>query len=263
VIAATLALNQFQQRYTPVMIANDRYLQSEETRLISAKTKAWNDRFAAESAAYPPSLESILCIVAKSGYTREVAPFLNLSKATIECENLQRYMRDVRNKWGVTQPCYVCFRGMTTSVMRMLEMRSIDVEAKRSNEVGGRTCFMIAASHGHLDTCRLLIDKGALIEEKDRHGLTPLHCAAQEGCIEIVRLLCDRGANIEARDNDGRTPLHLAAYYGHISVEKEIIEVRNAEINARTNNRRTSLSYGLNRDHSAVPTYLASHGGIF
>ena len=98
--AATFALNQFQRRYTLVMIANDPLLQAEETRLTAAKTKAWNDRFAAESAAYPPTLESLLWIVAKSGYTREVAPFMNLSKSTRECKNLQRYMREVRNRWG-------------------------------------------------------------------------------------------------------------------------------------------------------------------
>ena len=98
-IAATLALNQFQRRYTHEMIISDPLLQAEETRLTEAKTNAWNDRFAAESAAYPPTLESLLWIVAKSGYTKEVAPMMNLSKATRECKNLQREMREVRN-WG-------------------------------------------------------------------------------------------------------------------------------------------------------------------
>jgi hypothetical protein len=62
-----LALNQFQQRYTRVMINRDPLLRAEETRLIVAKTKAWNDRFAAWRAANPPTLEDILWIVAKSG----------------------------------------------------------------------------------------------------------------------------------------------------------------------------------------------------
>ncbi len=69
-IAATLALNQFQEKYTRAMINRSTLLQEEEDRLIAAKTKAWNDRFAAESDAYPPTLESILWIVAKSGFTR-------------------------------------------------------------------------------------------------------------------------------------------------------------------------------------------------
>jgi hypothetical protein len=75
------------------MINRSTLLQEEEDRLIAAKTKAWNDRFAAESEAYPPTLESFLWIVAKSGFTEEVAPLMNLSKATRECKNLQRVMR--------------------------------------------------------------------------------------------------------------------------------------------------------------------------
>ena len=116
-IAATLALNQFQKKYTRVMINRSTLLQEEEVRLIAAKTKAWNDRFAAESEAYPPTLESILWILAKSGFTQEVAPLMNLSKATRECKNLQRYMREVgMGLLGKTQLRYYCEKGMTSSV---------------------------------------------------------------------------------------------------------------------------------------------------
>ena len=83
-LAATSALNQFRERYSYATIHNDPILQEEESRLVKAKTKAWNDRFAAESEAYPPTLENILWIVAKSGFTKEVAPLMNLSKATRE-----------------------------------------------------------------------------------------------------------------------------------------------------------------------------------
>jgi hypothetical protein len=202
-----LALNQFQRRYIPVMITNDPLLRSEETFLTAAKTKAWNDRFAAESAAYPPTLESLLWKVAKSGYTREVAPFMNLSKATRECKNLQRFMREVRN-WGEylggrTQLYYFCSKGMISGVKRMLEMKSIDVEARTGGKEDGMTCLEIAASNGYFDICRLLIDKGADIEAKSSRGLTPLQYAAGQGEIEILHLLCDRGAGIEALSISG------------------------------------------------------------
>ena len=63
--------------------------------------------------------------------------------------------------------------------------------------MGGSTCLMAAARYGHLDICRLLIDKGADIQAKSNGGWTPLHSAAgQGGHIEIVRLLCDRGAEL-------------------------------------------------------------------
>jgi len=98
---------------------------------------------------------------------------------------------------------------MTSSVVRMLEMRSIDVEAKEG--VYGRTCLMMAVIFGHLEICRILIDKGAKLEAKDMSGRTPLHLAAIHGHVKIFRLLCDCGADVEARDIWGRKPLYFAA----------------------------------------------------
>jgi ankyrin repeat protein len=166
---------------------------------------------------------------------------------------------------GKTQLHYYCQNGMTSSVVRMLEMRSIDVEAKEGGEEVGWTCLMTAAFNGHLAICRLLLDKGAQVKAKYSDGWTPLHCAARHGRVEIVRLLCDRGADVEACSNDGRRPLHTAAMSGRISVVKELIEERNAEINARDSDGWTSLrSLSLARLYNKpdVAAYLVSHGGI-
>ena len=185
---------------------------------------------------------------------------MNLSKATRECKNLQRYMREVRNENGRTQLNYYCEHGMTSSVVRMLEMRSIDVEAKGGEY--GMTCLQTAAQNGHLSICRLLIDKGAQVEAKDNTDWTPLHWAANAGHVEIVRLLCDRGADVEARNRWGRRPLQSAAYHGHISVVKELIEVRNAEINARINGGWTALWWARLYDKADIAAYLVSRGGV-
>ena len=82
--------------------------------------------------------------------------------------------------------------------------------------------------------------------------------------------MCDRGADVEAFDNFGSRPLHFAAFFGHISVVKELIEERNAEINARDKYGRTALR--LSRDifglaltgglSKLVAAYLVSRGGI-
>ena len=161
--------------------------------------------------------------------------------------------------WGQTQLHYYCQKGMTSSVVRMLEMRSIDVEA---TDEYGWTCLKIAASAGHVDICRLLLDKEAQLEEKSIVGNTPLHLAASQGRIEIVRLLCDRGADVEACNNHGRRPLHYAAYCGRLSVVKELIEERNAEINARVNGGRMALMLARSNDKHDIASYLVSHGGI-
>jgi hypothetical protein len=120
---------------------------------------------------------------------------------------LQPVMREVRNKRGVTQLWYFCQKGMTASVVRMLEMKSIDVEGRKEGGVeDGLTCLLIAAYNDHLDICRLLIDKGARVEAKDSGGWTPLHIATIRGHVEIVRLLCDHGADVEARTISGWRP---------------------------------------------------------
>jgi len=121
---------------------------------------------------------------------------------------------------------------------------------------------MAAAWNGHLAICRLLLDKGAQLEAKSSGGSTPLNFASGHGHIEIVRLLCDRGADVEARCNRGWRPLHWAAYFGHMSVVKELIEERNAEINARDGNGRTALRVARDEDQPDVAAYLVSHGGI-
>ena len=126
----------------------------------------------------------------------------------------------------------------------------------------GQTCLTTAAYNGHLTICHLLIDKGTQLEVKDFHGWTLLHFAAMRGHVEIVRLLCDRGADVEARDRWGGRPLHIAAMNGHISVVKELIEDRNAEINARMIDGWTALRKAIRENKSDIAAYLVSHGGI-
>jgi uncharacterized protein len=93
-------------------------------------------------------------------------------------------------------------------------------------------------------------------------GRNPLHCAIVKGHIEVVRLLCDRGADIEACNENGRRPLHYAVCYGHISIVKELIEVRNAEINARNYNGKTALSIARYRNYAVIAANLVSHVAI-
>ena len=79
----------------------------------------------------------------------------------------------------------------------MWRQREVSMEVYAKEGEYGGICLMTAAIHGHLAICRLLIDKGAQLEAKDRDGMTLLRWAANQGLVEIVRLLCDCGADIE------------------------------------------------------------------
>jgi ankyrin repeat protein len=106
-----------------------------------------------------------------------------------------------------------------------------------------------------------LINKGAQLEAKNSDGYTSLHRAACGGHVEIVRFLCDRGEDVEVQHDGGGRPLHCAATRGQISVVKELIEERNAEINARDDSGHTAL-WWARYGGDEVAAYIVSRGGI-
>ena len=63
----------------------------------------------------------------------------------------------------------------------------------------------------HMDIIKLLVDKGADINAKDRFGNVPLHFAINNECSkEKVKLLLELGGNISALNHDHKTPLLIA-----------------------------------------------------
>ena len=85
------------------------------------------------------------------------------------------------------------------------------------------TPLLRAASKGHLEVCKLIIQN---LQDKNPTTVegTPLHLAAQEGHLEVCKLFMD---NIKDSSPDvvlKGTPLHLAAGNGHLNIYKLLIE---------------------------------------
>jgi ankyrin repeat protein len=68
---------------------------------------------------------------------------------------------------------------------------------------------------------RLLIKRDADINHP---GWTALHYAASGGHTEIIRLLLDENAYIDAESPNGTTPLMMAARYGNSKAVQLLIE---------------------------------------
>ena len=69
-------------------------------------------------------------------------------------------------------------------------------------------CEMCVFCRELLQVIKLLLDKGADINDSSLNGIAALHNATRNGLDEIVQELINRGANIDATDKRGDTPLH-------------------------------------------------------
>lgn len=76
----------------------------------------------------------------------------------------------------------------------------------------GETVLMLACLKGNLPLAKLLMAHQADINHP---GWTPLHYAATSGHYEILRLLLEASAYIDAESPNGTTPLMMAARYGN------------------------------------------------
>ena len=98
----------------------------------------------------------------------------------------------------------------------------------------GRTLLYIACKSGFYDMCRLLLEKGASVNQVQRDGSTPLHAAAYYGQTLVVGLLLECGARIDIRNKWGSTAL----------MESSLIEIRSL-IQTTSSDRISSLAAKL------------------
>jgi uncharacterized protein len=71
---------------------------------------------------------------------------------------------------------------------------------------------------------KLLLSKGAKIDDCDFSKETVLHMAAAGGDMELVELLLNSGANVNLRSMDERTPLDIAVHGGQQGVVQLLLD---------------------------------------
>ena len=138
---------------------------------------------------------------------------LNLCKMLINKHNFDAGMAD---NDGISALHYSARYG-SYELFRYFADMQVDIYFKSRD---GMNCLHIAALNGHLNLCKLLIDKHNFdIDIVGNFGWTALHHCARYSCYKVFRYLADMKADIYLKNNAGMNCLHIAALYGHLKYE--------------------------------------------
>jgi hypothetical protein len=163
---------------------------------------------------------------------------------------------EAKDRSGQTALVWAAAQGHEAVVKLLLEKGA---EIEENDCSYGQTVLLRAAVQGHEAVVKLLLEKGAEIETMDNYGRTALARAAQYGRETVVKLLVEKGAEIEAEDRNGQTALAWAAQYGREAVVKLLLE-KGAEIEAKDQNGQTALAWAAQYGHEAVVKLLVEKG---
>lgn len=167
-------------------------------------------------------------------------------------------------------------KGWIEGVKLLLELGA-DIDACEEGDV---TALHIAARMGHADVVKLLLQHradpcgskasitsplhetsslpiakmllqaGAMVDQRDRNKCTPLHLQAYAGHPEIMKLLLDAGADPHSCDRKGRPPVFLLGGRGDVMKCYKMFKDLNVNFNARDLNENTIAHSLAHRSNS-------------
>lgn len=96
------------------------------------------------------------------------------------------------------------------------------------------------------EVLKLLIDRGAPINERNKQGVTPLALAIDQGMDEHVVFYANAGADINAEDQEGNTPLSRALKSPTIQMLQTLITKQNISAKDSSGNTPLHIAIKLN-----------------
>ncbi|KAJ3191032.1 hypothetical protein HK101_008153 [Irineochytrium annulatum] len=151
---------------------------------------------------------------AKSGVPATQSPYVGAA-------SLSRQMslgHPLRGLPLASQLILACEHGDTGAVRGLLDM-GVPPSCRDENNPSLMTPLITAARHGAMDIVRMLVERGAKMEDKDPEmGGTALFHAAICGHADTVRMLLSLGADARAPEWTGCTAVYAASFHGHVEV---------------------------------------------
>ena len=202
--------------------------------------------------------QNCLHIAAEAGY-------MDLCKVLIDEFNFDIHITDHFGRSAL----HHCAVNGSHELFQYFLKKGIDTNLKTRH---GENCLHIAARFGHVELCKMLIEKyGFNIHTVDRYGRSPLHKCfdsfPSQKCIdcfgirnELFQYFFSMGSNIYQETSNGENILHLAAKMGQMSLCKTLIEKYNFDVHTLNNSGKGLLHHCARAGYYELFQYFVKTG---
>lgn len=157
--------------------------------------------------------------------------------------------------WQLASPLHAATASSHLNTVKLLVERGADVNVQDEH---GNTALQTAVTEGSSGIVEILLDYGANPNIAEPQG-GALHIAAQQGHVDIAKQLIDKKAILDLRAPSGTTPLHMAAQKGHVKVVK-LLCTSGANMNPQSRGGTTPLYQAARNGHLDIAAYLIGEG---
>uniref|UniRef100_A0A3P9NRD8 Tetratricopeptide repeat, ankyrin repeat and coiled-coil containing 1 n=1 Tax=Poecilia reticulata TaxID=8081 RepID=A0A3P9NRD8_POERE len=152
--------------------------------------------------------------------------------------------------------------GHTQVVRALLALKNEHaVQIDSHDTLWGETALTAAAGRGKMEVCGFLLEQGAVVQQVNRRGVSPLFCAVRQGHWQIAELLLQHGADINISDKQGRTLLMVAACEGHLSTVEFLLS-KGASLTSMDKEGLMPLNWACLKGHKNVVQFLVEKGAV-
>ena len=172
----------------------------------------------------------------------------------LACIETGKFNIDSADATGMTALHYAASFGHI-QIVKILVEKGARINKKND---WGETCLHYAAKYGSLCTVEFLVTKGGDIFAEDQSRWTPFIDSVDSGSLNVTVFLATKGSDMNRRSRDGKAPLHIAAINGDLPI-CEFLVLNGAAIDSKDDSQKTPLHFAASEGHLNICQFLCNN----
>ena len=187
-------------------------------------------------------------------HLKRIERYINLRKISEDKRKCNIHVTNIDEMAGL----FCSARTSTNHLPKFPSCKLADIHMRTKS---GLNCLHIAAFNGHLNLCKILINKHYFdVNMTDNGGIAPLHASVRYGKYELIKFFADKVADIYVKTKSGMNCLHIAAHYGYFNLCDTLIKKHNFDVHMTDVYGWTALRYSAQYGSYELVNFLVDMG---